>query len=75
MLGAAAFEASLGSHADVLRILGGRAKSRVGEAWKALGAFTLALIEVVSDCADEAVAVALDPLERPSERSVCAPAP
>ena len=54
LVDAAALEAALGRHPQVARVLLGPAQARVGEARKALGAVALALVEVVTDGADDA---------------------
>ena len=68
LVDAAALEAALGRHPQVARVLLRAAQARVGEAREALGAVALALVEVVTDGADDADLLAGEPLSG----SVCA---
>ena len=74
-LGPEALQAALGRHPDVVTVLALGAQARVGEAGKALRALALALVEVVPDRADQAVALALDALERLAQHPVGLPGP
>jgi hypothetical protein len=69
-LDSAALQAALGGHANVVAVVAWPAQSLVGEARKAPRAVALAVIEVVADRTDQAVAVALDPRERLPEHAV-----
>ena len=68
-LDAAALEAALGRHAQVAGVVARTAQRSIGEARKALRRRALALVEVVTDRADEAVGVAVSPASaRPTKR-------
>ena len=69
-VGAAALEAALGGHAQVVAVLVRAAQARVGEAREALRALALALVEVVADRADERVVVARHAGQRAAEQRV-----
>ena len=66
----AAREAALGRHADVVAVAAGGAQSRIGEPREALRALALALVEVVADRPDQAVALARASRQRGAERAV-----
>ena len=67
---AAAFEAALGRHPDVVRVRALGAQTRIGEARIALRAFAPALVEVVAYRPDHTAELALVALERTLQRSV-----
>ena len=69
-LHAAALQAALGGHADVVAIGVLAAQAAVGEAREPFGAFTPALVEVVADRADDAVVIACDARQRAAQRGV-----
>ena len=69
-VGAAALEAALGGHSDVVRVGLRAAQPRVGEAREPLRALALALVEVVPDRAHQRVVAARDTGQRAPEQRV-----
>ena len=61
---AAAFEAALCRHSDIVGVALRTAQARIREAREALGALAFALVEVVADGPDQGVLVARNPCKR-----------
>ena len=69
-VGAAAGERLLGCRTQIACVLARFSESRTGEAGKPLRAIALPMIEVVSNRADQAIAVARNPIQRAPEQRI-----
>ena len=69
-VGAATGEGLFGGHAEIIGVIAGWAKGRIGEPWKTARSLTLAFVKIVANGADEAIILARETGEGHGEQFV-----